>query len=204
MNRDKPDEIEPLPIWVEEQLRNMPDPTESMLSKYDYLKDDLMAAVQKAADYRKGPRPSRKAKTPDVVLSIKGQLLEWAKGIELLLNPLAYAATRGIKGIRGSEKEAIQPVAQICKKIGKFYIEAATFRNGNITEIEINVLKSSNSEEVRPLKVLVKDEKDNLLEGPVQVSVTDQAPRFPGPSAGTYIFEVSWTGGSGKLRVKFK
>ena len=203
-----------IPEWVEREFADMPAPPEEFLARYDYLKDDFLAAIERVADpaTRKAAAGAGKAAI-EVVFSLAGELLDRAIDlIDRYVSPpdsfqVACVTARSpqVHGGKGFASERSQgPVGCVSKNVGTHSIEVATYRVRNRTELEVDVLQQADKTQVRPLDVEVLDADRHPLAPAVHVTPQDLAPRFPGPSAGVYVLKVRWSEGSGEIRVEFR
>jgi len=188
----------------------MDDPPDEFLKRYDYLKDDFFAAVSRAADHRR--RAAAAARVPPLVevrFSLAGELLDWAQGlIDRLSAPqLAYAAVRSAQpcGEKGIAPEAHnRPVSRVSKNVGEYAVEVATYRQRDLTEVEVEVLRQVDKARVRSFAVEVLDPDGRTIAPTILIGPGQLAPRFPGPTPGVYVFTISWEGSSTEIRVEFK
>jgi len=205
-----------LPEWVEQELANMEDPPQELLARHDYLRDDFLAAIKRAAAY--SCEKTAAAAAPgrgvvEVVFSFGGELLKWAQDlIDHHVLPMegpqfAYAAARSVqsRGTKGTTREKSRgPIGRVSKNVGDCSVEIATYRPRDETEVEIEVLRRADKTQVRPLVVEVFDADGGAILPAVNVGPQDQAVRLPGPVAGVYVFRVAWQGGSTEIRVQFQ
>jgi hypothetical protein len=203
-------EDEPLPDRIRAELERMPDPTDEELARYDYLKADFLQALRLAAVPKAQRSDPSRPGIVDAVFSLTGDLLRWAEEQVRNLSQAGRTqavpiATRGVEATGQSKpKQDHSLIGKVCKQQGDFFIEAATYKLGEMVEMEINVVHRTEGSEVRPLDITVTDQEGRVISGPVHVGKTGQAPRFPGPAAGIYRFLVSWPGNSGEIQIEFR
>ena len=190
MTQRDPRDDEPIPEWLRKELETASPPSEETLARYAYMRHDFMARLR-----AEGAR----AGVVDAVFSLAGRLLRIADDAVARLAP---QPPRPAFAFRGAETPGT-PIDRLAKRAGEMTIEAATYRSGAGADIELNVLKTADRTELRPFTVTVYDAEGNALEGPLDVLPTHQAPRFPHPREGVYVFALTWPGGGGELRIEF-
>jgi len=200
-------ENEPLPEWIRVELERMQDPPAAELAKYNSIKKEFLQALRGAAAAEAPRRDSGQQRTIDAVFTLAGKLLRWADEQVKNVTEAERAQpvpllTRGFGATDKPQAERVL-VAKVCKQHGEFLIEAATYKATDFFEIEINVVKRADGAEVRPLVIGVVDQDGRVISEPVHVDRTGQAPRFPGPAAGVYRFQISWAGDSAEIQIEF-
>jgi len=201
---------ESLPEWVDQESANTNIRPRECLERYDYLKQDFLTAIRRTAEYkRRAAAAARGGAFVEVVFSLAGELLDWAEGlIDRLSEPqLAYAAVRsaqpcGEKGIAPETHN--RPVSRVSKNAGEYAVEVATYRQRDLTEVEVEVLRQVDKTRVRPFAVEVLDPEGRLISPTVHIGPGQLAHRFGGPAPGVYLFKVSWEGSSTEIPIEFK
>jgi hypothetical protein len=199
---NKPDhKQEKMPEDVRRELESAPPLTREEREHYSYMKADFMEAIRRASQ----PAPAGGVRDViDAVFSLAGRLIEHADAV-LAPPPTPVPVPRATKGpaARGRE-EKIKPVGRAEKKVDGARIVATTLREGWKTEVEVDVIDEADGTEIRPLHIRVCDNEGKEIAEPVDVELTEHAPRWPKPAAGVYVFQVSWEGGSGEMRLEFR
>ncbi len=195
---------DPVPEWFIDELAKTPDPDESTLCKYDYMKDDFFGAVDRAAGYRKRQSAKKPAAIIEVVFSIAGKVIKNVENIIVeTIPPPAFAqvATRGTRGSEKAEKPSSgrKVISRVRKTINDVFLEITVLEESGTTKFEVNLVDSESGTEKRPIKVSVYDQVGKELVPPVDVLSGEMPPKFPDPSPGDYLFTVAWTGGVGSL-----
>ncbi|MFW6108621.1 MAG: hypothetical protein ACOC8D_02290 [bacterium] len=202
----------PLPEWLRKELQAAPPPSDELLQRYGYLRDDFIDLVRQEAAAREEPEavgrtadaPALADRAVDAVFTLAGQLV-WVvtESLERRTPGRGQMAFAPRGTAQPGAERAAAPVDCVAKPVGDARIEVATFRRGTATNVEVNVLRGDDGTEVRPFTVTVRDAEGNRLEEPLSVQPNEQAPRFPRPSQGSYVFDVSWPDGEGEIRVDF-
>lgn len=210
MAETDPRELEKVAKRMLAELARQEPPTEEELERYDYMKKDFVAAIAAAgAELRRADDTAPEGGNA-AVFSLAGRLVAWAEDVIVRtlrpgghLQPVAVGARGVARGVARGEERRRQPVARIRKKQGGVLIEVATYRAGEATEIEFDLLDVAGETQVRPFDVTVLDTRGGRVAGPLTVRMLDGAARFPGPSPGVYVFVVSWEGRSAEVRIEF-
>ena len=192
---------EPIPEDIRKALANAEPVPEDVLRRYDYMKEDFITALR--ASGRVKSRFEAGQGVVDAVFSLAGRLLRWADDVVAD----AVAPVRpALAGARSVEAREVfwQFTGRVARVIDGIKLEVTTWRDGDDVQLELNVLNADDGSEVRPFDVRVTDLGGNEIARQVDVGAAGQAPRFPGPSAGVYIFCVRWADGSGELRLEFE
>ncbi|MBP7053433.1 MAG: hypothetical protein KBE65_20685 [Phycisphaerae bacterium] len=188
----------------------MDDPPEEFLKRYDYLKDDFLAAIRRAAACERRLAEAAPGAGPiEVVFSLAGELLYRADGLIASLlggDDYAFATVRSAQ-FRGARTVAREgpggPLSHISKNVGDYAVEVATYRQQGGIEMEVEVLRQADKVPVRPFTFERLDTGGRSI-----VRATDIGPldlvRFPVLAAGVYVFKVSWQDGSTEIRVEVK
>lgn len=207
-----PADPQPLPDWLRKELAAAPPPSDELLERYGFLRDDFRDLVRQEAAARAGEQPvGRTADAPaladravDAIFTLAGQLVRVVtESLERRTPPRPQMAFAARGGAQAGAGEAAAPVDCVAKPVGDARIEVATFRRGAATDVDLNLVRRDDGTEVRPFTVAVRDAEGNRLERPLTVGPDQQAPRFPSPTQGTYVFRVSWPDGEGEIRIDF-
>ena len=200
MSASGPHDGVPLPEWLRRELEAAPAPSAEELERYDYMRPAFMEALAEARQARQRAAPQPGQSPVQAVFSLAGELLWWARDVLTRWEPATGAlAARSVAQARRRPG----PVARVAATVGERRIEVATYRAGGVTEVEVNLVSAADGRELRPYTVTVYDMEGRLIHEPVPVALHGQAPRFPKPEPGVYVFAVSWKGGKGALEIKF-
>lgn len=203
----------PLPDWIKEELDAMEDPDEKILLRFEYMKEDFNAAIHEAGEKKREKIPLKPGNVADAVFSISGRVLQVARDIihEVIhpeggLYPAFYPElTRGTrKSDNADDFQARAYSDRVVKSLKNAKVEVSTYHENDLTHLEVNLVKADTGLEIRPFEICVKDDKGNVVQESMQIGVVHQAPVFPGPRPGIYIFEICWEKGECEFRVNFK
>ncbi len=192
---------EPIPEDIRRALANAEPVPEDVLRRYDYMKEDFITALRAAG--RAKSRFEAGEGVVDAVFSLAGRLLRWADDV---MADAVAPVRPALAGARSVEPRQVfwQFAGRVARVVNGIKLEVTTWRDGDDVQLELNVLNADDGSEVRPFDVRVTDIGGDEIAPQVDVGAADQAPRFPGPSAGVYIFCVTWAEGSGELRLEFE
>lgn len=213
MTSKKDSKRQSVPEWLRAELSDMKEPGEEDLQRYDYMKDDFIAAIRNAGRKQTASARSPSVTLADAVFSVAGALIARARNVarEVISFPAgvqpayAPAMTRGMEHRpAGQGAGGGTHIDRITKPSGKARLQATTFRRAGRTEIEINIIHERTQAEIRPFDVAVSGPRGEIVKNTMHIGETVQPPRFPGPRAGTYVFALSWTGGEDRLVLEFR
>ncbi len=202
MNPDDARHREPLPDWLRKDLEAAPPLSGQALGRYDYLRDAFLAMARREAAAHAQQRAQPAQAAVDAVFSLAGRLLRLASDAVTRLAPPPARPAFAARGVAGPQATQTA-IDRVRKPAGDATIEAATYRSGAGADLELNVLRKADETELRPFTVTIYDAEGTRLAGPVTVEPSQQAPRFPRPSEGSYVLAVSWPGGGGEIHIAF-
>lgn len=198
----KDNDINRMPDSIREELTASDPPGQDKLERYEYMKADFMRAMHEAA------REDSRAAI-DAAFSLAGRLIEWTD--EMLTRTgipggaSQPAMARGTKRTEeAGERAGPRPIHSVEREFDGVSVRATTLKDDGATEIEINAFDTDDRTEVRPLVIRVYDGAGEAITDPVQVEPTEQAPRFPDPAPGIYVFHISWPDGEGRMQIEFR
>lgn len=210
MNKKEKQPSGGLPAWLRRELKAAEPPSDAVLNRLDYMKEDFMRALDSAAPFRVSTGSAVLRRAAEVVFSVAGDLLD--KALEVLTPgqpELAGAVTRGIKSpSRSIRKREVTAWVSVLRSDVR--IDLKCLRQEGKTELELSLIDRADDREIRPFVVRVCDGRGTLLVdetgNPLEVAVNgyDLAPVFPGPGPGLYVFEVSWRNSRESVMVEFK
>jgi hypothetical protein len=195
-----------LPSSEDELLRAlaaMDDPPDEVLGRFDDLRDTFLEAIGRAGRYA----PRIVSTEADATFSLAGELLRFAEDRlrRLLPGPgpvIPAAATRSLSEGPGGRGRG-HAIAHVSSEDATGRVDVVTVGGASGIDIEVNVRRPDDGREIRPFTVTVTDDRGTVLAGPLEVDRTRQAPRFPQPRSGFYVFEMTWAGGQKTVRVEF-
>ncbi len=197
-----------LPAWFSEELARTPEPSPDQLARYDYLKDDVLAAMreqyQEATGTAPVPEPTRTF--VDVVFDLAGRLLDWAAGTEAVsLHPTpAFQActTRGGGTARSAKSPLEGAQAVATKNVPGLRIEVKTMGIDGKLHLGVGVMATGGKGDYLPFQVCIFDDRDELVEGPDSWDGGKPA-CYPEPQRGVYRIEVEAAGHRGTIIAEF-
>jgi len=202
MNRRRHWDAEQPPDWFVRAAETAPEPTPADLARHNHLIRELADAIA-ANQASSASRAAHHAASPvvDAVFSLAGQLVDWARGaVEVIAGsppPLVPAVvTRSLRS-RGSSQATLVGVT---KAVGDVTVQVLLTQGKDMLELEMDAYKKG-GQSIRPLRVQAHDTTGKPLCPAMDIPAGGVA-KFPGPSAGVYMFHVSWAGGSSQLTLE--
>jgi len=181
-----------LPEWLEHALKDVPPVTNEERARFNHMKEDFFAALDRAAPFREKARKGSVTGAARTVFSLAGRLIEAAQDAICFTPALAPAAvTRSVI----KEKDLPSPphpISVIAFPYEDVCIELAHYRQGMTTLLSVNLRERESGREIRPITVRITDREGNDLVPPQDVAATDLPPGFPDPRPGDYIVHVTW------------
>ena len=201
MSKRPSSKSEPIPEDIRLVLAQAKPLPREILERYEYLREDFAAAVQAAGKAAHRPQPVCEA-----VFSLAGKLLRWADGVVGEAIAAAAGPQPALAGARSVEAGELtrKPVARLAKSVNAVRLELITWQDEDGTEIEVNAFCELDGSELRPFDVCVRDTAGREIAPLTHVGPAEQAPVFPGPAAGTYVFCVTWCDGGGDICAEFE
>ena len=185
--------------WVLDQLDQTDGVTsDEELKKYDYMKDDFIAAIREAGQAKR---------QIEAVFNLSGIMLYCAATLKKIKalpvqRPMHLRGTHGEDQNQGSE-DRLPVVGRIVKPFDNVNLEITSHRTGKGLEIEINLWDTGSDMEIRPFTVGMCDSEGRSIFDPVPVEIGDGAPRFENPTEGLYILNLSWLDRQESICVQF-
>jgi hypothetical protein len=194
-----------LPEGVAEELKKIPEPAESVLARYDYLREDFLAAVGKAAAFKRRSQSSR-AWEADAIFSLAGKLLKHSSRVvsEILPSPGGLEPSWSAAVTRGMESPGIGDAGvTITRETAGVRISARIFHCEGRLDLEVNLVDAVSGLDIRPFSMEVLGESGEKLLEPLEVGYACQPPLFPGPRPGKYILKFRWRKSEENLQIEF-
>lgn len=178
-----------LPEWLVEEFNRTPYPTPDIESRFTYMKADFIRSL--------GSSEQPKLGLIEIIYDITGNVIDKLDSIFQLLTPPDRVQRLLCRSLKPSPSNDIStfnaptPVSVLQKPIRDAVVQISFLHTSNETEIEIELLDLQ-SKRIRPFDIAVSDAKGSPLAPQQTVCTGCTAPRFPGPSAGMYIFDLTW------------
>jgi hypothetical protein len=206
MNNSHP---EHLPDEIRRELASMPNPSEEESQQFAFFVDGIRAHLERLSIPPVAAPARSLSEIIHAVFTTAGKLLDaTADGVREILAPppRPALATRGIKGGEApprpvSADDSFLSGITISGEGATIRVEWQREKEGPVVEIGVVDQKGAI---VRPLDITVSDETGEPITEVVHVPEMAANPRFPQPSAGVYIFHVSWPDGEQEIRMEVR
>ena len=164
------------------------------LKKYDYMKEDFLAAIRLAGKIQRGTT---------AVFNLKGFLLRCAEGILAFRPALPDApATRGTDETQ-KPLQQLPFINRVAKDVGEARLEISTRQKEKGLEVVVNAWDKETSTEIRPLRIQLRDSEGQKVLESATAEEGDGPPILEPPVSGNYVLSLSWANHKEDIRLEF-
>jgi len=191
MKSKEPWRREPLPKEIEAEMAAEPAPTPAQRAQYRWLIDELTRSLA-----------PQKPAAAEAVMDLSGKVLNWLAGVVERLSFDLQPAPALARGATAKSADKPKVLGGVSKSAGPARISVLLVQGQQALEIEVDALDSAGGP-LRPMTVIVRDLQGQELARAQDVPAGGVA-RFPGPSAGQYVFDVTFPGGRDSLTLELQ